>query len=296
MDNILIIYHHKTGCVLVKTLFHLYKQYVNNYNILNNVIQERNIVKKKKIIKDFNLEFIKISKFKYNVYIQASPNFLYDIKKELKFNKIIHFVRNPYEQCVSNFNYHMLEPTPESWFLNIHNQVHKWFSNKHYLNVMFHILELDIQMIDEIKKYLKSIYRSKTNYSYYEILLNMKKINEKNALIVETLRFIFETKHILRMACIVKLNKNNIMKLSFDDFKQINIYNTFHKINNYLFPNENINTNQLLNAYLNKYNSQKNGVHVSKISTIKKKEQIQILENNIYIKTIFDKIKKIFEL
>ena len=292
MDSILVIYHHKTGCVLVKNLFHLYKQYVKNYNLLNNVICENNIIKEKEIIKNFNLDFSKFPKG-YQVFIQASPNFIYNIKKQLKFKKIIHFVRDPYEQSVSNFNYHVNEPSPEEWFLKIHNQVYKWFSNKDYLNSMFHILDLDVQLIKDVEVYLKSIYTCKTKLSYYDIMLNMKKINEEHALIIETLRFIFETKHILKMACIAKLNKKKMLVFSFDDFKEKNIEKTINKINKYLFPNESINTNDLIKSYLMKYNSNKNGVHISKISKTKKEEQMNILKNNIYIKTIFDKINTI---
>ena len=158
---------------------------------------------------------------------------------------------------------------------------------------MFNILELDVQIIKDVEVYLKSIYKCKTKLSYYQIMLNMKKINEKHALIIETLRFIFETKHILKMACIAKLNKKEMLVLSFRDFKEDNLQNTIIKINNYLFPNESINTFDLIKSYLMKYNSNKNGVHISKISKIKKQEQINILKNNIYIRTIFDKIIKI---
>ena len=95
------------------------------------------------------------------------------------------------------------------------------------------------------------------------------------------------------MACIAKLNKKKMLVLSFHDFKEDNLQNTIIKINNYLFPNESINTFDLIKSYLMKYNSNKNGVHISKISKIKKQEQINILKNNIYIRTIFDKIIKI---
>jgi hypothetical protein len=95
------------------------------------------------------------------------------------------------------------------------------------------------------------------------------------------------------MACIAKLNKNKMLVISFDDFKENKIENTMNKINKYLFPNESINSNDLIKSYLMKYNSNKNGVHISKISKTKKEEQINILKNNIYIRTIFDKINTI---
>ena len=293
MNNILVIYHHKTGCVLIKDLFLLYKKYIKNYNVYRKkVIKCKHKIKNNEIIKEFDFDLEKFSKSN-NVFLQASPYFLYDIKKELKFNKIIHFVRDPYEQAVSNFNYHTLEPTPEEWFLNIHNQVYKWFSGKDYLKLMFDILDLDITLITKIEKYLKKIYKPIPNYTYYEILLEHKSINEDKALIIETFRFIFETKHILKMACIAKINKNKMLILSLKDFKTDKLNKTINTINNFLFENKNIPTENLIESYLKKYNSNKNTTHISKISEQKKLKQINVLKNNIFIKTIFDRINEL---
>jgi len=291
-SNILVIYHHKTGCVLARNLFNIYKKYLNDYFCYRNNIKIENTLKNNKIIKNskFNLNNLKN---KFNIFLQASPLFLYDIKKELKFNKIIHFVRNPYEQAISNFNYHIQEPTPEIWFLNIHNQVYKWFSRKNYLEFMFQILDLDLKLIKEIELYLKNIYTSKSKLNYYNNLLEINKKCQDTALIIETLRFIIDTKHILNMACITKLNKNNIYLLNFDDFKKDNIKKTINNLNTFIFPDENIDNENLIKFYLKKYNIDKNSNHISKISEEIKLKQINVLKNNIYIKTIFDKVIEI---
>lgn len=295
MDNILIIYHHKTGCVLSKTIFEIYKNLLKDkIDISNNKIIEENIIKKNKLIKNFKINFKLTSK--YNLYYQASPCYIYNIPDNLKFTKIIHFIRDPYEQSISNFNYHLLEPTPENWFLNIDNDINNWFSNTKLLKLLFKILELDYDIIEFCKKYLKKIYKPKKGKTYYKNLLKLREEDKENAIIIETLRFIFETKHILKMACIIKLNinnNNNFLYLQINDFKNDNIDKTISKINKFMFKKENINSKKIIKRYKKKYDSMKNGVHISNNTKEEKEELKHILYNNIYIRLIFNKVTKI---
>ena len=297
MDNILIIYHHKTGCVLSKTIFQIYKnQLENKIDILNNKIIEKNIIKKNKLIKNFKINF-KLTN-KYNLYYQASPCYIYDIPNNLKFKKIIHFIRDPYEQSISNFNYHLLEPTPEKWFLNIDNDSNKWFSNSKLLKLLFNILELDYDIIKLCKKYLKKIYKPKKDKTYYENILKLREKDKNNAIIIETLRFIFETKHILKMACIIKLNKqdnNKFLYLKINDFKNDNIDKTIDNINKFIFKNENINSKKIIKRYKKKYDTIKNRVHISNNTKEEKEELNNMLYNNIFIRLIFNKVNKVIK-
>ena len=294
-NNILIIYHHKTGCVLSKTIFKIYQNQLNNkIDVSNNKIIEENIIKKNSLIKNFELNLKSTNK--YNLYYQASPCFIYDIPQNLKFKKIIHFIRDPYEQSVSNFNYHLLEPTPEKWFLDIDNDINNWFSNTKLLKLLFNILELDYDMIKLCKKYLKKIYKHKKDKTYYQNLLKIKKKSEDYALIIETLRFIFETKHILKMACIIKLNNdknNNFLYLKINDFKNDKIDNTINDINKFIFEKEDINNEKIIKMYNKKYNSMKNGSHISSHSKEEKEKLKHVLHTNIYIKLIFNKVIKV---
>ncbi len=149
----------------------------------------------KRIIKNFETKYILNSK--YNIYFQASPFYAYNIFNNLnKIDKVVHFIRNPYEQAVSNFNYHLQTPTPEKWFLNISNNYENWFSNITMIKLLFNILDINVGLIEKAKIYLKENFKPNKNLSYYENIKLLRLTDESKALKIETLRFIFCTKHV----------------------------------------------------------------------------------------------------
>lgn len=295
MNNILVIYHHKTGCALSKNLFKIYQKILKSKMAFKySKIKEKSMIHNNELKARFNINF-KL-KENYNFYYEASPNFIYNIHQNLKFNYVIHFIRDPYDQCVSNFNYHILDPTPEKWFLNVDNNICEWFSNSKLLNLLFSILDIDKELLKNIRKYLKKNFNPKKNKSYYENLKILKEKSIERALIVETLRFILDTKHILKMACIIKLNyenKDNTLYLKIDDFKNDEIKATIDKINKFLFNNEEIKKSRIIYLYKKKYDSIKKGVHISTVNYDDKEKLKNILKNNELIKTIFDKVTDI---
>tara|TARA_Y200000002_G_C22684671_1_gene665511 strand:+ start:3562 stop:4461 length:900 start_codon:yes stop_codon:yes gene_type:complete len=297
MSNILIIYHHKTGCVLSKLLVKLYEETLgdkihfkynhldDNYKMVNN-----------KLVKDFNYNLNLNSKYKF--YLQASPNYIYNIFNNIDINKIIHFIRDPYSQSLSNFAYHTQSPTPEKWFLKIKNDKNKWFSNTQLLHVMLRILDIDLNIIEETKKYLKNNFKPDVSKSYYENLLLIKKNNICKAFIIETLRFIFETKHILKMACMIKINqknRNKILYLKIEDFKN-DTHNTIKKFSNFIFS-ENIDNKIILKKYNNNLNcTKKKGTHFNKMNSETKEKLINELKKNKIIFEIFHKVNRVIKI
>lgn len=295
MRNILVLYHHKTGCVLSKTIFELYKKELKDkIDLAFNKVKDISVIEKNKLKKKFIFKF-KL-KNEYNFYYQASPCYIFDIIKNLKFKKIIHFIREPYEQSISNYNYHVQYPTPEKWFLDIDNNTDRWFSNTKLLKLLFNILELDYDIIKLCKKRLKKIFKPKKSKTYLENLLNLSKENKENAIIVETFRFIFDTKHILKMASIIKLNEQNkdkFLYLKINDFKNDDINETIDKINKFIFEEEIIDLNKIIKLYQKKYESVKNRLHISSTSKEEKENLKIFLSNNVYINLIFKKVHDI---
>ena len=131
MKNYMIIYHHKTGCVLSKTLINLYKQILVNKisSKINNFNKNSDIKFKNRIVRlIYNAEYKEEAK--YNIYYEVSPYLIFNIFNVFnKIDKVIHFIRDPYEQSVSNFTYHIQQPTPEKWFLKVSNNINSWFHN-----------------------------------------------------------------------------------------------------------------------------------------------------------------------
>ena len=296
MKNYMIIYHHKTGCVLSKTLINLYKKMlVDKISInMNNFKKNSDIRFKNKIVRlIYQSEYQ--DKTKYNIYYEVSPYLIFNVFNVFtKIDKIIHFIRDPFEQSVSNFNYHIQQPTPEKWFLGVSNNTNNWF-NDSILNFMFDMLELDRNLINESKKFLLDNYQLKNNISYYQNLINIKNTDIEKAIILETFRFIFDTGHILKMGCILKKNykfKNRILNLKINDFHPNIVKKTITKLSEFLFE-EKINNDEYTKKYLKIYYNRKKGKHISNKSSNQKKKLGRILKQNRIICTILNNINEI---
>jgi hypothetical protein len=299
MKNYLIIYHHKTGCVLARNLIKLYKIILknkldflkNNFNNNLKIKYENDHVNIK-----YNDKYILNSN--YNFYFEPSPLYSFNIFNVFKkVNKFVHFIRDPFDQSISNFVYHTKNPTPEEWFMYISNNINSWF-NKKKLYFYFDLLNLDRSIIDDAKLYLKNNYKLDNKKSYYQNLLDLKKESLKKAIILETFRFIFCSSHILKMAIIIKNNykykyKKRILNLSVNDFKDDKIENTVQKISSYFFD-EKINNKVIVNKLKKSYdNTKKKGIHVNNKSNEYKNKLKNKLKNNIIINKIFTKIQDI---
>jgi hypothetical protein len=297
MKNYLIIYHHKTGCVLSKKLIIIYQlilkekisTIINSFNNKINFDYLNNIIKIKYTEKY-------LLKSKYNIYYQSSPLYSFNIFNVFKkIDKLVHFIRDPYEQSISNFIYHTQIPSPEEWFYEINCNTDTWFDNNK-LYLLFDLIGLNRKMIDKTKSNIKHIYKFNQRKSYYLNLIKLKETNLEDALILETFRFIFSSSHMLKMALILKKNykfKYRILNLSFNDFKDDKIENTVQKISSYFFQ-EKINNKIIVNKLKKSYdNTKKKGIHVNNKSNEYKNKLKNILKNNIIINKIFTKIQDI---
>ena len=297
--NYIIVYHHKTGCVLSKNLIRLYKIILKNKLdfLKNNFNNNLNIKYKNDHVNiKYNDDYILNSK--YNFYLEVSPIYSFNIFESFKkINKFIHFIRDPFDQSISNFVYHTKNPTPEEWFMYISNDINSWF-NKKKLYFYFDLLNLDRSIIDDAKLYLKNNYKLDNKKSYYKNLLDLKKESLKKAILLETFRFIFCSSHILKMAIIIKNNykyKKRILNLSVNDFKEDKIENTITKLSSYFFDEE-INNKFIINRLIKSYkNSKKNGQHVNNETKIYNDKLNIILHNNKIINKIFKNVKKIMK-
>lgn len=287
--KILIIYHHKTGCVLSKQLIRFYEQVLPN-KINNNYYPGRKIK-----YKDDTVEFVPIddfdSKAKYEFCYIPSPYYMFPIQEKMShFDKVIHFIRDPYEQAISNFNYHLKDPSPEEWFYSVSINPTKWFPHYKTLLYIFNELDLDIKIIQRAKNYVEKHFKPDTSLNYYENLKSFK----SRALLIETIRFIFDTKDILRMACIVKYNKE-CMNVRMSDFEDESIDNTIKNLSNYIFE-EKIHHKEIIDKYKKNVKCRiEKGNHISNMKENIKEKQLQQLKNNNIISTIFEKIKSILE-
>ena len=100
-------------------------------------------------------------------------------------NKIVHFIRDPYDQCISNFLYHIQYPTPEKCGIWIdkpsETDIDNWFDKK-ALTYMTEKINLKSKDIYNLFYYLKKIYKCPKNISCYdylkslplELILNLK--------------------------------------------------------------------------------------------------------------------------
>lgn len=297
--NYLIIFHHKTGCVLSRKIINLYHTILTNkINIVKNNFNDKiNINYSNNIVKiNYDDDYSLTSR--YNFYFETSPFYLFNIFNVFKkLNKIVHFVRDPFEQAISNFIYHTQVPTPEKWFLNINLDIDSWFNNEK-LNLLFDFLRLNKQIIENSRKYLKKNYKFNKNKSYYSNLLQIKKNNLEKAIILETLRFIFCSSHVLKMAIILKKNnkfKGRILNLFINDFNDNSINNTINRLSEFLFNTE-IDNRMIVNELKKSYKNQKNkGVHVNNKSGEYKKKLENILKKQPIINRIFQKVQNIMK-
>ena len=295
--NYIIVYHHKTGCVLSKNLIKLYKIILKNKLkfVKNNFNNNLKIEYKNDYVNiKYNDKYILNST--YNFYLEPSPIYSFNIFNTFKkINKFVHFIRDPFDQSISNFVYHTKIPTPEEWFKYISSDINSWF-NKKKLYFYFDLLNLDRSLIDDAKLYLKNNYNLDIKKSYYRNLQILKRKGLKKAIILETFRFIFCSSHILKMAIIIKNNykyEKRILNLSVNDFKEDKIENTITKLSSYFFDEE-INNKFIINRLIKSYkNSKKNGQHVNNETKIYNDKLNIILHNNKIINKIFKNVKKI---
>ena len=299
MKNYLIIYHHKTGCVLSKKLIIIYQlilkekisTIINSFNNKINFDYLNNIIKIKYTEKY-------LLKSKYNIYYQSSPLYSFNLFNVFKkIDKLVHFIRDPYEQSISNLIYQTQIPSPEEWFYEINCNTDTWFDNNK-LYLLFDLIGLNRKIIDKTKSNIKHIYKFNQRKSYYLNLIKLKETNLEDALILETFRFIFSSSHMLKMALILKKNykfKNRILNLSIDDFKNDKIEDTIDKTSSFFFK-EKINNKVIVNKLKKSYdNTKKKGIHVNNKSDEYKNKLKNILKNNIIINKIFTKIQDIID-
>jgi len=297
--NYIIVYHHKTGCVLARNLIKLYKIILKNkLDFLKNNFNNNLKIKYKNDHVNIKYNDKYILNSNYNFYLEPSPLYSFNIFNAFKkVNKFVHFIRDPFDQSISNFVYHTKNPTPEEWFMYISNDINSWF-NKKKLYFYFDLLNLDRRIIDDAKLYLKNNYKLDNKKSYYKNLLDLKKESLKKAILLETFRFIFCSSHILKMAIIIKNNykyKKRILNLSVNDFKEDKIENTITKLSCYFFDEE-INNKFIINRLIKSYkNNKKTGQHVNNETKIFNDKLNIILHNNKIINKIFKNVKKIMK-
>jgi hypothetical protein len=304
MKNILVIRYHKTGVFLFNQILSHYTEDI----ILKDIISITNnpILKNKYEICNNEFKFPYINNFilknKYNFYLQESPSFFFDIKEFMpNINKIIHFIRDPYDQCISNFLYHIQEESPEEWFINqIPIDYNYWFDEK-ILNYIFKKININLD-ITTIKKAIGNIYDNypKNNITnYYEYLKSMP---PKIACILESLRFIFGSCEILREALIFqelkKNSKNIVLNVTLNDFKIYKLDDTIEKLNKFIFTTEiynQINILDIKNKIKKNYKLGLKGNHITfnKISKNDRKILYDSLREYKYISLILDHILKI---
>ena len=301
-EIILSIHYHKTGCVLSQKLYNLF-----NNELDNNIYHVKNPVIRRKFVTDTNNNFVfPIIKFekkkKYNIFNQAGPNFFYNIHEKMPMiNKIVHFIREPYDHCISNFLYHIQYPTPEKvgiWIEKpLETNIDSWFDKK-ALTYMIEEIGLNSDDIYNLFYYLKKIYKCPKNKSYYDYL---KSLPLEDGLVIVTIHFILTFGDPLRLALITKKLKNcdNVITVYMSDFRD-NPNLTINKLGKFLFPNDitDKKIKRIIDNYKLDYNNNKNKKSTShvtqgKISTEKRKELYNKLKSIPEIKKILDKVYSI---
>jgi hypothetical protein len=298
---ILSIHYHKTGSSLSGKLYKIFGKYINNYIYINHFKNKRifNWDLKKNCL---NIKKIKLKKNeKYQIYRESAPNFFMDIFSEMpKINKVIHLVRDPYEWCLSNYLYHVQNPTPEKWFNKINTNINTWFNKKELL-FMSNEINLDFVHIEELINYIKSVYNCHSDISYYQYL---KSISPEKAIIIETTRFLLNNNYHggcdhLRMAINSKylnFHSKNVLTLHMNNFRY-NFEHLLKKLVSFIFVDK-ISKNKLKiinNDLKKKYNDSKKGNHVTynKYSAAHKKKLLNVLKKNKNISFILNYIKNL---
>lgn len=287
---ILSIHYHKTGCVLSMKLYELFKQHSSNQ-----LIHYKNPIQPRKFIinndGEFSCEKINVTTdINYTIYNQAAPNFYTDIFIDMpKINKVIHFVRESYDWCISNYLYHSRNPTPEDFFLHINTNVDEWYNEKE-LRFMTNQINLDYKYILDLIDFVKSIYNCPQNKSYYEYLISL---SLEKGLIIETCRFLLNNMDHFRMIIISQLLRpyQNVLTLYMNNFKKSNISTTIPLVYKFIFNKQLLSDNRdnIINEYSNDYNNS-NHITNNSISSLKREQLIDILRKEKSISNILDYI------
>jgi len=287
---ILSIHYHKTGCVLSMKLYELFKSYTNNQiSHHKNPIQPRRYL----INNDgsFSCEKINIlSNTRYTIYNQAAPNFFNNIFNDMPcINKIVHYVRESYDWCISNYLYHSRIPTPESFFLHIKPDIDDWY-NEEELKFMVNQINLDYKYIHDLIDYIKSIYDCPKDKSYYEYLISL---SLEKGLIIETCRFLLNNMDHYRMVIISQLLKphSNTITLCMDNFRNSNISTTIPSLYKFIFDQQLLPAEytNIITEYTDDYNNSNHKTHNS-ISSFKRNELVNVLKKENSISYILDYI------
>tara|TARA_A100001015_G_scaffold281933_1_gene345694 strand:+ start:437 stop:1231 length:795 start_codon:yes stop_codon:yes gene_type:complete len=264
MVNIIFIYHHKTGHNLTRDLANLIKTKNNKIKIIINKIKPRYFKEKNDEIILNILEFDGDN----NLFIQGSP-FL-----EIKDNniKIVHFIRNAYQMCISSYLYHRQYPTPEKWVYTIDAEKH----NKNILNYMIKDLDVTENDINEVIKLIGKIYNKEK--SYYD---NLRDLDEEQGLILEACRSIISNGaiaggDILRMKFLNnKLKDKDIININMEKMNNIStIESEIKKLMEYIYDGK---KNNELIFYKNEINFY-NGLlfHMIKLIFLKQVFQLKL--------------------
>ena len=217
-------------------------------------------------------------------------------------NKIIHLVRDSYEWCLSNYLYHIQDPTPEEWFKSINSNINSWFNEKE-LRFMSNELDLDFIHIEKLINYIKTIYDCPPKKNYYQYL---KSIPAEKAIIIETTRFLLNNNFSggcdhFRMAINSKyLNyrSNNVLTLHMNDFREDKRKFTLETLFLFCFDDKISKNylNDIISNFEKKTDSKKKGNHFTHnkfseeyknnlINCLRKNEEISFILNYINILT-----------
>ena len=271
------MHYHKTGCILSINLFRFFSSVLNGQlSVKKNPITKGRVFK---YDKNGKMVFDRLAlnmRNKYNVYNQAGPNFFVDLPQV---DQIVHFVRESYDHCISNYLYHVQYPTPESWFLKVPTDIDQWY-NERELFFMANDIGLSNDVIVNLFEYLKRVYDCPSDMRYYDYLRSLSK---EKGVVIETIRFILTVRDPLRMAMMA--NRLGGMKhtrtVRMKDFKEGVVDQTISDMGQFLFGNDMTDekTTSVINKYKMNYQSAKKGSHVTnnKITKEEKNELINVL-------------------
>jgi len=213
----MIIHYHKTGHHLSRDIAESIKKYTD-FQLTRGKYPQR---KGSCAVKQFQ---------DGSFFIQVAPNYFCDLNEKLPSNtRIVHMVRDTYEQIISSFLYHTQDPTPEKDIIIYPCKT------PNYINSMRTALGLKEDAINKVVSLCEDL--NGGSRDYYHGLRSLRNLSWSDALRLEAARLMINVGDTLRVANnIVRLRESHTHVLTVE-MKQWYIDGTLLKVLQFLFGN-----------------------------------------------------------
>lgn len=302
MTVILNIHYHKTGTMINIKLIQFYKTEITNILQLHNPVTKRVFNKDVKVLPIIDEKLVK-HKDRCVVIRQAAPNFFYNIFERMPYiTKVVHYVREPYDWCLSNYLYHVQRPSPEQWIFGINPDIDTWV-DKDSMSYMLEEIGLEMKDVDAILDMLKTFYKCPNGMKYRKYLINLP---IEKGLLVETARYLINNNTAsgcdhLRAAIMTKYLKkcdqNKVMTMHMTDFREDKIKNSIKKIGDNYVEGGDLSEQSCDNVYTKfkrDYERTKRGNHYTQKNISKKEKQrlVTILKEDPAISKLLNRVSE----